>query len=334
MLLANSGVTAGLCTPAFFNGIGGVMERLNEHQRGSGFHGQQGFSLIQLLITGAVIIVVSSFAFFAIDTARASMRLSGSTRELAGYLEKARSNAIRRNGTAIVSIVDGNNYTVQMDFDGDGTTETRTIGLSSGVSFVTGSIGISTTFDWRGRTTNQVGIGLQNTHGATNSINISGSGDITLGDEIFQDSAIGDVTLNSNVNATVAAPTPDPYATPGASPSPSPSASPSPSPSASPTPSPSPSPTPVGCSISAPTSVTFRRNRSPQVISVTITNAVSVTVTATKSGDISTLSPTSTTVSGNGTIPYTITYPNGNISSGTVSVTSPCGNKTIDVIFN
>jgi len=60
---------------------------------------ERGFSLIQVLITVCLIAIVSTFGIMTIASARASFRLSGSARELAGYLEKARSNAIRRNGT-------------------------------------------------------------------------------------------------------------------------------------------------------------------------------------------------------------------------------------------
>jgi hypothetical protein len=67
---------------------------------------------------------------------------------------------------------------------------------------------------------------------------------------------------------------------------------------------------------------------------VTITNANSTVLTATKSGDISGITPGSTTVSGNGTISYTITYANGNNKTGTVTITSSCGTKTISITFD
>lgn len=163
-----------------------------------------GFSLIQILLTVCVIAIVSTFGVMAIASARASFRLSGSARELAGYLEKARSNAIRRNGFATVTLGNATSYTVTMDSDGDGTMETRTITLQQRVTFDSGSIGASAVFNWRGQIPNQLGIVLKNERGSTSSINVSGSGDVTLDNEIFQDSAIGDVTLNSNVPNAVA----------------------------------------------------------------------------------------------------------------------------------
>ncbi|HZI87590.1 MAG TPA: hypothetical protein VFD48_12200, partial [Pyrinomonadaceae bacterium] len=84
--------------------------------RRESFRKQTGFTTVQMLITIALVTIVSAFALFAIDSARASVRLTGATREFASYLEKARSNAIRRNGTSVVTIVDQNSYRVDMDF--------------------------------------------------------------------------------------------------------------------------------------------------------------------------------------------------------------------------
>src|SRR6267143_1181502 len=178
-----------------------------------------GFTNLQMVITVAFMAIFTSMALFGINSARASVRLTGSTRELAGYLEKARSNAVRRNGTSVVTIVNTNSYSVTMDFDNDGATETRTISLQNGVTFPSNMVGITATFDWRGRVASQIGFTLTNDHGVTASINLSGSGDVTLG-EIFPDSAIADVTLNSTPSTTVASGTPS--SSPSSSPTPSP----------------------------------------------------------------------------------------------------------------
>jgi hypothetical protein len=327
----------------------------------------RGFTLVQVLITVCLIAIVSTFGVMAIASARASLRLSGSTRELAGYLEKARSNAIRRNATATVTIVDATRYTVTMDSDGDGTLETRTITLQDGVTFDNGAIGVSAVFDWRGRVPNQLGIVLNNDRNNSSSINVSGAGDVTLDDEIFQDSAIGDIALNSNVPAAVASPSPNtspsatpyPSASPTPSPSTSPNGSPTPTPNPSPTPVPSPSPgaspgstpvpsptpspeatstptptpTPIPCSMTAPSTLSFARNASPQTFSITVANGSSSTITAEGSGKVTKISPTTTKVTGSGTILYTVVYTNGN-GSGTVTLTSTCGNKSIPVTIH
>ena len=334
--------------------------------RRKSFSSQAGFTTIQMLITVALVTIVSAFALFAIDSARASVRLTGSTREFAGYLEKARSNAIRRNGTSVVTIANQNSYTVTMDFDGDGTVETRTINLQTGVTFPAGHVGISAQFDWRGRLPGQIGFELNSDRGLPpTTVQLSGAGDVTIGTEGFQDNEIAEITLNSNPSTTVyGSPTPSPVGSdPSASPSPSPETSPSPSPTADPSPSPgadpspeptvqpsptpgsSPSaspgaspatsPTPPVCVLSAPSTLTLPRNSSPKTFSVvTITNANNTVITATRTGDISSVSPASTTLSGNGSISYTIVYAAGSNRAGTVTVSSPCGNKTIAITFN
>lgn len=327
----------------------------------------RGFTTIQMLITIALITIVSAFALFAIDSARASVRLNGSTREFAGYLEKARSNAIRRNSTSVVTIVDQTSYSVTMDFDGDGTVETRTISLQSGVTFPAGQVGITAIFDWRGRIPNEIRFELDSEGLPSSSINLSGSGDVTIGSEIFEDGDIAAVTLNSDPSTVVStSPGSDPSETaspsptestspeeedspptdddpetppsddpPSDDPPPDPDDDPTTSPSPSPDSSPSSSPTPPACVLSAPSTLSLPRGGSPKTFSVvTITNANSTVITATKSGDITSVSPASTTVSGNGTISYTIRYPGGPDKSGTVTVSSSCGSKTISISFN
>ena len=326
---------------------------------------QGGFTVVQVLITLALAAVITSLALMAVGSARASMRLTASTRELAGYLEKARSNAIRRNDESKVTILSANSYRVKMDFDGDGTAEERDITLQDGVTFADGMIGISATFDWRGRVGSNILFELRNESANPSRINLSGSGDVTIGSDIFEDSSIGDVTLNSDVPSGVAntsgtpsdgtgqpsptpTPTPNPEATPTPTPNPEATPTPTPNPEATPTPTPNPgatptptpttptpTPTPVPCTLSAPDTLTLPRNSSPKVFSVvTVTNTNHTVLTATRSGDITAVTPASTTVSGNGTISYTATYANGTARSGTVTISSSCGSKTINITIN
>lgn len=323
---------------------------------------ERGFTILQVLITVTLITVVSSFGVMAIGRARASFRLSGSSRELAGYLEKARSNAIRRNDTASVTIADATSYTVIMDSDGDGTPETRTITLQDGVYFDDGSLGTSAVFDWRGRVPNQLGIILRNSYGGRSSINLSGAGDVTLDDEMFQDGQIGDIALldvpssvaptdpnatptptpnpdeptptptpaadNSPTPTPTPIPDPDPDDSPG--PTPEPTVTPTPAPTQSPTPTPTPAPTPIPCSLRSPSSLTFEKNASPKTFSITVANGNASVVSILGSGKILVVTPPGTTVTGGSTILYTVTYGNGN-GTGTITITSVCGNRTIPV---
>src|SRR6185503_4148472 len=79
-----------------------------------------GLSLLQLIITMAVISIVSAFALISFRSTKASLRLQNSVRQLAGYLEKARLDALRRhaNPNSTVVFTSATTYDVTMDFDG------------------------------------------------------------------------------------------------------------------------------------------------------------------------------------------------------------------------
>src|SRR5215211_5657754 len=120
----------------------------------------RGFSTIELLITATVLTIVTALGLMGISRAKASIRLSGSAREYASYIEKARLYSIRRHANEaaqranVASNDDKISYNVSMDLDGDGGMDTRTINLPAGIEFDTvETIG----FDWRGRTWNTVG---------------------------------------------------------------------------------------------------------------------------------------------------------------------------------
>jgi Tfp pilus assembly protein FimT len=80
-------------------------------------------------MTVAVVTIVSAFALIGVNSTRASIRRTNAARECASYLEKARVDAVRRHGEASVAFLTANatQYSVTMDFDGNGTTETRVI---------------------------------------------------------------------------------------------------------------------------------------------------------------------------------------------------------------
>src|SRR5688572_27251217 len=108
---------------------------------------QAGFSLLQILIVLGVLRVVSALAFFGIASARQRIRLTNSSRLLASYVEKARVDSVRRHPLAPedmagIEVLDKTRYRVKMDFDGDGTVETREMTLDSGVEFATDPIAL------------------------------------------------------------------------------------------------------------------------------------------------------------------------------------------------
>jgi len=244
----------------------------------------RGFSTIELIITSTILTIVTALGLMGISRAKASIRLSGSAREFASYIEKTRLYSIRRHADeaserANIAINDNKtSYNVTMDLDGDGGMDTRTINLPSGIEFDTvETIG----FDWRGRTWNTVGgdtesnaqVSITLKYGSDKvSIDVTGSGDITVDSAVFDDQVpsvelkVGDltagVTPSSTPDTTTPAPTPDTTGgtdpVDGADPNPTPTptggkTSPTPDPTSTPTPTPTPTPKPTPTSKPTPT---------------------------------------------------------------------------------
>lgn len=199
---------------------------------------QHGFTIVQMVITIAIIAVVSTFGVLGIKTARAEFRLQNSARLFASYVEKARVDAIRRHAesgdeSSIETFGPGTSmYAVSMDY-GSGTVETRNFQLESGLTFSTAAKKVS--FDWRGRITEAWVFQIFSQYLERSlPVDVSGSGDITVGEQHFPDQLIPPVEI-SEVTGDV---NPDPIPTPVVEASPAPEASPTPT--AEPTPTPSP----------------------------------------------------------------------------------------------
>src|SRR6185436_14999788 len=207
---------------------------------------QRGFTLTQMVITLAIIAVVSTGGVLGIRTARAEFRLQNSARLFATYIEKARADSIRRHATTgqesyIETFGPGSStYAVTMDY-GSGTIETRNFDLESGLSFATAAKRV--TFDWRGRITEAWVFQVHSDYLERNlPVDVSGSGDITVGEQHFPDQLIPPVEIaevTGDVDAT-ATPTPYPTATPPQEQGGDPEATPTPTPTATPTPTPTP----------------------------------------------------------------------------------------------
>ena len=339
-----------------------------------------GFSAIELLITAAILSVVTGVGVMGISHARASIRLSGAAREYASYVEKARIYSIRSHADdagerATLTINDDRTgYTVTMDLDGDGVLDTRTITLPDGVTFERAE---TVAFDWRGRTWNtsngvtssnaQVSIVLVGTND-TVSIDITGSGDVTIDSAVFDDD-VPDVKLHvadltgatptptpiTDATATPT-PTPDPLAspddrsnptptptpidsgggdtTPTPTPTPSSTPTPTPTPRATPTPhaTPTPTPEPAMCtlSLSLPQLILLKDKSGDIVVAHDAGTTLTISASSSKASEIQ-VSPNSQAVAGGGSATFTI---KSKKSTGTFSVTlsTSCGSKTVPVI--
>jgi Tfp pilus assembly protein FimT len=334
-----------------------------------------GFSTIELLVVVTILSIVTGFGVMGIKNARASIRLSGAAREYASYIERARVHSIRSHANdeserANVAINENQtSYNVNVDLDGDGVLDTRTIPLPDGVKFKSVE---TIAFDWRGRTWNtaggftrshaQVSIVLENEIGIA-SVDVTGSGDVTIDSEVFDDE-LPDVSLNvddlasgatstsTSPSTATPTPTPDSSATPDSSSNPSPTPTPdvggavgdpTPTPSSTPaatpaaTPGPTPratptaTPTPEVCTVTADQSVVIMHLNGSATIKISHSSSSSQNVTATssKASNLQ-VAPAVQSVPAGGSATFTL---KAKKSIGVYSVTfsTGCGSKTIPV---
>lgn len=153
--------------------------------RANGTTNESGFTALQLLIVVAVVAIISAFAIINIRASREAVVLQNTVRQLAGYIEKARLDAVRRHDTSAVAFTSSTSYNVTMDFDGSGTPYTRAVSLPPGVEIPAGSPLPSISFNWRGRTsacTNT--FAFQNAGGLQSWVDVSDAGDVTVNSDV------------------------------------------------------------------------------------------------------------------------------------------------------
>ena len=173
-----------------------------------------GFSVLELLILMAVVGIICALALTSFQRSSRSFDLSGATRNLAAYLEKARTDSISRHGGASVDINSTASYTANIDFIGDGTSTARTVSLPAGTSLsyvlppATESIDPSITpitiaYDWRGRTTSTVILTLTDSSGrvASSTVVVGPAGDLSI-DTTFTGPVTNPTPLNTTVTTT------------------------------------------------------------------------------------------------------------------------------------
>src|SRR6185436_12711617 len=119
----------------------------------------------------------------------------------------------------------------------------RTFDLDTGLTFLTAAKKV--TFDWRGRITSAWVFQIRSDYlDRSLPVDVSGSGDITVGEQHFPDQLIPPVEIaevTGDVDSTpTPTPTPDPAATPPVDNGGDPEATPTPTPQPTPTPTPTP----------------------------------------------------------------------------------------------
>jgi hypothetical protein len=161
--------------------------------------------MLQMAVTVAVTMIIGTFAFMGISSARANMRLAGSARQFAAYVEKARIDAVRRHVSSAsptkIDFVDSNTYSVTMDFDGSGTPSTRSFNFQDGVTLLS-LAPQAITFDWRGRMAScTASFSMVSSQTGTTPVNVdvTASGDVSVDNDV--DEFPSNITY-TNVNKT------------------------------------------------------------------------------------------------------------------------------------
>ena len=179
--------------------------------KGAKLSSAAGVSVVELLVVTLIVAGLTTFALISFQRSGRTFKLSGATRNLSSYLEKARVNSIRRHGGANVLINSTTNYTANIDFNGTGTLYARTISLPPGTTLsytlppATTSIDPSTTpititYDWRGRTDTTVLLTLTDPIGgvAPSTVMVGRTGDLSTDSTIT-----GPVTTPTPQNTSV-----------------------------------------------------------------------------------------------------------------------------------
>jgi Tfp pilus assembly protein FimT len=307
--------------------------------------GERGFSLLQLIVVLGITSIITGMAVFGIRSARNTVSLNTSARDFAQYAEKARLDAIRRRATTHIEFTGPTTYEVTMDFTGDGTGETRTFTLDSGVVLTdaNGATMTSTSsdlpyadFDWRGRTYECNALfRMKNARNEQLIVQIAGSGDITVNSSV---TGLPTVTY-ANVNATSDV---NPSATLtgtdtklNLSPCSTSSATPTPTPTPVATPTPESTPEDPPCSLAAsPTSISnlTRKGGSTASLSVIVNQPGTIVTTVNSNLTLTTTYSQVITSSSGGSVSYTVK--SNNNSTGTFPIKfefSNCNPVTVNV---
>jgi Tfp pilus assembly protein FimT len=318
------------------------MDHTSMHRSNS----SSGVSVLELIIVVAVITIISAVAVIGIDRSRNSLKLQNSARVFAGYLEKARIDAIRRHDATSIDIKGPNTYAVTMDFGGTGVLTTRTFNLEPGIVFtdssnnpyaVDGNGNVTSPngeavawadFNWRGRTAQcSMLFRLKNSNSNRSTVQVAGSGDVTVDSAVSTPANVSITNVNSSVdvsNSAVVLGTAahfelNPCSVNGGGG----------------TYIPPPSSTCLGGSISSSVGTTSIRKNGGSTASVTITVTGSGTINAVANSNLS-VTPSSQSVSAStgGTFTFTISSVTRARASNppfTVVFSNPCNSVTVYV---
>ena len=91
----------------------------------TGSRSVSGFATVDLMIVAVIILIVVTYAWTAVIQAKQWQAREGGAQQFASYLERARSDSIRRRATDVqqmaeVTILNDSFYSVRTDENGDG----------------------------------------------------------------------------------------------------------------------------------------------------------------------------------------------------------------------
>ena len=91
----------------------------------TGMRSARGFATVDLMIVAVIVLIVVTYAWTAVMQAKQWQAREGAAQQFASYLERARSDSIRRRATdaqhmAEVTVLTDSFYSVRMDENGDG----------------------------------------------------------------------------------------------------------------------------------------------------------------------------------------------------------------------
>jgi len=115
-----------------------------------------GFTLIEMLLVGALVIVVAGIALPNLRSMTETYRLSTAAVAVASKVHQARTNALKRNRPSWV-LVDGTARTVQVQSNDPGGATINIGGpefMPAGITFASGTGTVMLTFDSMGRPVN------------------------------------------------------------------------------------------------------------------------------------------------------------------------------------
>lgn len=167
-----------------------------------------GFSIIELLAVVLILGIVTTFSLMMTVKSSSSFKLSNSATTMQTYLERAISDAKRRNAKgaerAKITVLSTGSYEVRIDADGDGSPENVIINLPDNIKFLYDPTSPpQATIDWRGNIDEgEVRFVLRSEYGETSEIVLSKKGDADIDGKPFVMPTVTNTPTSTDVDSS------------------------------------------------------------------------------------------------------------------------------------